>query len=55
MATRPAFDVADVRSGFSVFMRPNPITGKMEISGFGREYLTMKKNGYRYINGEMVK
>ncbi len=55
MATRPAFDVADVKTGFSVLARPNPVTGKMELSGFGREYLTTRRAGYRYENGVMVK
>jgi len=55
MATRPGFDVADVKSGFSVLARPNPVIGKMELSGLGREYLTMKRAGYSYESGVMVK
>ena len=55
MATRPAFEVADVKTGFSVLARPNPVTGKMELSGFGREYLEMRRTGYTYQNGVMVK
>jgi hypothetical protein len=55
MATRPAFDVLDVKSGFSVLARPNPVTGKMELSGFGREYLLMRRAGYTYTKGGMGK
>ena len=55
MATRPAFDVADVKTGFSVLARPNPTTGMMELSGFGREYLMLRRTGYSYENGVMVK
>ena len=55
MATRPAFDVTDARTGFSVLTRPNPVTGQMELSGFGREYLMMRRAGYVYQDGAMVK
>jgi hypothetical protein len=55
MATKPGFDVPDVRSGISVLMRSNALTGKMELSGFGREYLTMRQNGYVYQNGKMIR
>jgi len=55
MATKPAFDVIDLKSGFSILARPNPITGQMELSGFGREYLMMRRAGYNYREGAMVK
>lgn len=55
MATPPNFSVVDVNTGVSVLARPNPITGQMELSGFGREYLMMRKAGYRYQNGVMTK
>jgi hypothetical protein len=55
LATTPGFDVPDAKSGISVLMRPNAITGKMELSGFGREYLMMRQNGYVYQNGVMVR
>ncbi|TWB22666.1 hypothetical protein FBZ89_103292 [Nitrospirillum amazonense] len=55
MATKPAFDVTDIRTGASVLARPNPVTGQMELSGFGREYLTMRRAGYVYQDGMMVK
>ncbi|TWB41878.1 hypothetical protein [Nitrospirillum pindoramense] len=55
MVTKPAFDVTDIRTGASVLARPNPITGQMELSGFGREYLTMRRAGYVYQDGMMVK
>ncbi len=44
MATKPAFNV---------LTRANPITQKMELTGFGREYLMMRKAGYVYENGRM--
>jgi hypothetical protein len=53
LATPPAFDVFDVRTGFSVLARPNPATGKMELSGFGREYLMMRRAGYSCNHGVM--
>ena len=33
----------------------NPEQIKFELSGFGREYLALKKAGYVYIDGKMVK
>lgn len=54
MATKPAFDVFDSR-GLSVLTRPNATTGKMELTGFGKEYLTLRRDGYIYQNGVMVK
>lgn len=53
IATPPAFDVTDIKSGFGVLARPNPTTGQMELSGFGREYLEMRRAGYTYKNGKM--
>lgn len=55
MATRPAFDVTDVKTGAGVLARPNPVTGKMELSGFGREYLELRRAGYTFKDGMMVK
>ena len=47
--------MADVKTGFSILARPNPVTGKIELSGFGREYLEMRRVGYNYQNGVMGK
>lgn len=54
MATKPAFDVVDNR-GVSVLVRPNPTTGKMELTGFGKEYSNLRKQGFVYQDGKMVK
>jgi hypothetical protein len=54
MATKPAFDVVDNR-GMGVLIRPNTTTGKMELTGFGKEYLTLRRQGYIYQNGKIVK
>lgn len=54
MATKPGFDVVDNR-GLGVLIRPNATTGKMELTGFGKEYLTLRKQGYIYQDGKMVK
>jgi hypothetical protein len=54
MATEPAFDILDVNTGSSVFIRPS-MSGKIELSGFGREYLMLRRAGYVYQNGVMVK
>jgi hypothetical protein len=55
MATPPRFDVASIKTSRSVLARLNASTGKMELTGFGREYLTLRRAGYRYLNGEMVR
>lgn len=55
MATPPTFDTLNVNTGISVLTRPNPVTGQMELSGFGREYLMMRQAGYSYQNGVMMK
>lgn len=54
MATKPAFDVVDNR-GLNVLIRPNATTGNMELTGFGKEYLALRKEGYFYQYGIMVK
>lgn len=54
MATEPAFDVVDNR-GIGVLIRPNTTIGKMELTGFGKEYITLRKKGYIYQDGKMVK
>lgn len=51
MATKPAFD--NFHKGQSVLTRIN--NGKVELSGFGKEYLTLRKAGYQFENGVMVR
>jgi hypothetical protein len=51
MATTPAFD--NTFKGQSVLTRIN--NGKVELSGFGKEYLTLKRAGYTFENGVMVR
>jgi hypothetical protein len=52
MATRPAFEVT-APTGGSVLTTVNPTTGKVSLSGFGREYFMLKQEGYIYQNGAM--
>jgi hypothetical protein len=55
MATKPAFEVRDINTDESVLSRVNPATNKVELTGFGREYLTLKRAGYSYLDGKMVR
>ncbi|WP_339781434.1 hypothetical protein [uncultured Marinobacter sp.] len=54
MATEPAFDIVDNR-GIGVLIRPNTTTGKMELTGFGKEYITLRQKGYIYQDGKMAR
>jgi len=51
MATEPKFGPA------SKLFRLNDATGKLELSGFGKEYLYLRQNGFRYdpITKQMVR
>ncbi|HEU4653048.1 MAG TPA: hypothetical protein VFS47_03630 [Steroidobacteraceae bacterium] len=53
LATPPEFAVQDIVKGHSVLVRPNGMN--MELTGFGREYLRLRRLGYRYVNGEMIR
>jgi len=55
MATCPAVDVVDVKTGFNMLARPNSLTGQMELSGVWRECLMMRRVGYAYKKGFMVR
>jgi hypothetical protein len=45
MATRPTWE-PNVNTGTSLLVRVDPNTGQRSLSGFGREYLFLRRNGY---------
>ena len=55
LATKPSFDTFKINSETSVLLSKYPLIDKYELSGFGREYLALKKAGYVYKDGKMVK
>ena len=55
MATRPRFDVRNASSGESVLLARDPTTNRLSLSGFGREYLSLRRAGYTYRDGRMVR